>query len=72
LSKAACQHHRECGSWPKLDQLLSEDLALPARDRWQGPFVLAVTGDAMTITCAGPDRLFGTEDDITTPPVSPD
>jgi hypothetical protein len=72
LSKAACQHHRENGSWPKLDLLLSEDQTLPALDHWQGPFVLEVTGNEMTIASAGPDRLFGTEDDVAAPPVSPD
>ncbi len=72
LSKAACQHRRENGSWPQLEVLLSEDETLPAVDRWPGPFVLELTGDAMTIACAGPDRVFGTEDDVATPPISPD
>jgi len=52
--------------------LRAADKTLPARDRWQGEFVFAVIGDALQVSCAGPDRQFDTPDDVSGHPVSPD
>jgi len=71
LSKAACSHYRDHGSWPELEVLHAADKRLPRRDRWQGDFVLRVEDGAVVISCAGPDQVFETDDDVVTPPVSP-
>lgn len=45
---------------------------MPAADRWQGEFRFEIVDDVLTVSCAGPDGVFGNDDDVVCPPISPD
>jgi hypothetical protein len=72
LAKTARDYRVANGDWPDLAELRAEDPSLPSRDRWQGEFAFELVGDALAISCAGPDGDLGSDDDVVYPPITPD
>jgi len=55
---------------PTIEQLVADkqlDTEWPTRDPWAQPYRLQCTAGEVTVSSAGPDRRFGTNDDIIVP-----
>jgi general secretion pathway protein G len=57
----------ECPTPAKMQQARELDAAMSLRDPWGTPYSLACQSDEVVAISAGPDRAFGTEDDIRVP-----
>ena len=66
LGDVAADYHARHGQWPESlsDLMPREEAILP--DPWGSPFRCQVRQNVCTVSSAGPDRVFGTEDDIVT------
>jgi len=71
------QYRRDRGSFPAVNRdvissirgaglmpAILSDVQPPFSDRWGTEVTYEVAGDSVTLTSAGPDKAFGTDDDI--------
>jgi general secretion pathway protein G len=57
----------DCPTPAKMQEAHELDAAMSLRDPWGTPYALECQSDELVAISAGPDRAFGTEDDVRAP-----